>query len=164
MKKGDFLCFFIASLIISGGLMGCSSVDDSSKYSVTVTFKSTQRAPRDFDSWSFFWQSPTVDPDSELEYLILTPKGKVYIQKKFSALELQTPGTRGRLDFKEDYAGGDPKVFMKKEVNFTFRARNGDVVFDPNGLYYFKFFKGGFEGTEIAVIDAVSDKLKPPSR
>lgn len=155
-----FLCILIVTFVLTG----CGGGDDLSKYSKIVTFKSAEPAPRDFDSWSFFWQSPTVDSDSQLEYVVLKPKGEFYIQKSFSSSEMATPGMRNRLDFQKDFAGDDPTIFLRKEVNFSFRALKGDIVFDPNGLYYFKFFKGGFEGTEVAVIDAVSDLVQKPTR
>ncbi|MBT7616799.1 MAG: hypothetical protein HN590_05885 [Calditrichaeota bacterium] len=164
MKKYNTLKLFICILIATFAVMGCGGGDDLTKYTKIVTFKSAEKAPRDFDSWSFFWQSPTSDSDSKLEYVVLNPDGKIYIQKSFSGSGMTTPGVRNRLDFKKDYAGGDPKLFLRKEVNFSFRAQKGDIVFDQNGLYYFKFFKGGFEGTEVAVMDAVSDQVKKPTR
>ena len=43
-----------------------------------VIFKTAAKAPWGFDSWTFFWEMPKIDPDAVLTYVVIQPDGNEY--------------------------------------------------------------------------------------
>ena len=107
-------------------------------FSKQVIFKTTEKAPADFNAWSFFWKTPQRDPDAKLEFVVIQPDGKEYFKLDISRVKA---GTRNRSDFSLGFAGGDPSVFYNQNVTFIFRVSKGDLVFDKPEKFYFEFRK-----------------------
>ena len=47
----------------------------------TVTFKTVENVPENFDAWTFFWVGPKTEPDSEFEFIVTQPDGKDYFKR-----------------------------------------------------------------------------------
>jgi hypothetical protein len=141
-KKSTMKRFIITVLFLTLGagllIVGLNSgnAQPSEGSSKQVTFKTTENAPSDFNAWTFFWKAPSKDPDAKLEYIVMQPDGKEYFKLDVSRVKA---GALIRSDFKPGFAGGDPSVFYNQHITITFRVSKGDLVFDPNGKYYFEF-------------------------
>jgi hypothetical protein len=109
------------------------------EWSDEVVFRTAEKAPSDFNFWTFFWTSPEVDPDAALEYVVLEPDGKEHFRHKLPSSRIQ--GARIRSDFKPGVAGGDPKVFFGQHVVFKFRVSKGKIRFEAPETFHFSFSK-----------------------
>jgi hypothetical protein len=139
MKKHIITTLFLAlgaGLLIHGIDLG--HAQSAEGFSKQVTFKTTEKAPTDFNAWTFYWKVPSRDPDAKLEYVVMQPDGKEYFRYDMSRVKA---GTLSRSDFSQGSAGGDPSVFYNQNVTFIVRVSKGDLVFDQNGKYYFEFRK-----------------------
>jgi hypothetical protein len=107
-----------------------------------VAFKSAEKAPSGFSSWSFSWESPTKDPDAKLEFVVLRPDGTEYFRYDASRV-YDARGAKAGILFHSDFglgrAGGDPSIFYNQAITIVFKASKGGLAFDPNGKYYFSF-------------------------
>ena len=102
-----------------------------------ITFKTAAKAPSGFDSWTFFWQMPEIDPDASLTYVVIQPDGKVYM-----AYDKPIKGPAGqsiRSDFSKGFAGGDPAVFHNQDIVIRFKVDRGKIKFDPKAGFRFEF-------------------------
>jgi hypothetical protein len=90
-----------------------------------VTFKTAAKAPSGFDSWTFFWQMPEIDPDAALTYVVIQPDGKEYM-----SYDKPIKGASGngiRSDFSKGFSGGDPTVFHNQTIMIKFRVDKGRI-------------------------------------
>jgi hypothetical protein len=102
-----------------------------------VTFKTGAKAPSGFDSWTFFWHMPKIDPDASLTYVVVQPDGKEYM-----VYDKPIKGPAGqsiRSDFSKDFAGGDPAVLHNQDIVIRFRVDKGKIKFDPKATFRFEF-------------------------
>jgi len=137
MKKNVIMAVLLAlgaGFLMHGIELGHAQTAES--FSKQVVFKTTEKAPSDFNAWTFYWKVPSRDPDAKLEYVVLQPDGKEYFRYDMSRVKA---GTSTRSDFRQGSAGGDPSVFYNQNVTFIIRVSKGDLVCDPNGKYYFEF-------------------------
>jgi uncharacterized delta-60 repeat protein len=135
-----------------------SMTSKSKSGGAVATFQTKEKAPPQFDAWTFYWNFPTLTPDAKLHYVVLQPDGKEYCR-----YELEQPSFSGRsftCDFQPGFAGGDPAVFFNQQIRFIIRARDGDFSFQPEAKFVFHFFKKDEQGkinwrAPFASIDAV---------
>ncbi|MDD5064838.1 MAG: hypothetical protein PHQ35_08805 [Phycisphaerae bacterium] len=139
MNKAMTLGLFVAlsaGIILFGHSLGFAQTDKAS--GKQVMFKTAEKAPDDFNAWTFHWKAPSREPDAKLEYVVIQPDGKEYFKYDVSKVE---EGTVCRSDFKPGFAGGDPRVFYNQNITIIFKVTKGDLVFDPNYKYFFDFRK-----------------------
>lgn len=102
-----------------------------------VTFKTAVKAPTGFDSWTFFWQLPAIEPDATLTYVVLQPDGKEYM--RYDKPLKGAPGRPMRSDFSKAWDGHDPSVLYSQDVVFKFIVDKGKIKFDPKATFGFEF-------------------------
>ena len=117
-------------------------------FSKQVIFKTTEKAPTDFNAWAFHWKAPQRDPDAKLECVIMRPDGKVY--DKFDISQVKA-GAERMSNFSSDYVGHDLSVFYNQNVIFIFRVSKGNLVFDEPEKYFFDFRKVKKVGASMEV-------------
>lgn len=125
-----------AGIVLFNQGLGTAQSDIASEKQ--VTFRTEEKAPDDFNAWTFWWKVPYREPGAKFEYVVLQPDGKEYFKLDVSKTK---EGTVCRSDFKPGFAGGDPQVFYNQNVTITFKATKGSLVFDPNWKYFFEFRK-----------------------
>jgi len=108
---------------------------EAEKGSHEVIFKTAEPAPSGFDSWTFFWTGPEVDPDAIFQYIVIQPDGEEYFRYQFRVKK----GQDIRSDFKKGFAGGDPKVFYNQHVIFKMIVDKGEIKFPENAQFRFQF-------------------------
>jgi hypothetical protein len=144
----------IFSLIV---VSGCKKQSSTEGFSRTVTFRTPEPAPAEFDAWSFHWSYPRWDAKAQLDYIVLQPNDATYAQAPIPQNEMWNPQTDARSEFSAETSSSDPSVFFGKKINFTFRVDKGFLIFSPDGFYTFTFYKGGLGGTVVANQTAVMD-------
>ena len=116
-----------------------------------ITFRTAEKAPRAFDSWTIFWQQPKVsDDDALVGYQVQKADGKVYFDwgpNKMAA------GESSRSDFAKD-----PAVFYDKDIFFTLRVTKGTMNFPQKPQFHFEFYKKGNRDKPIKTIPAIMDQ------
>ncbi len=125
-----------AGIILFSQGIGTAQSDNASEKQ--VTFRTAEKAPDDFNAWTFYWKAPSIELDAKFEYVVIQPDGKEYFKLDVSKVK---EGTVCRSDFKPGFAGGDPHVFYNQNVTITFKVTKGSLVFDPNWKYFFEFRK-----------------------
>ena len=108
-------------------------------WSDEVVFRTAEKAPGDFNVWTFFWTWPEVERDATFEYVVLEPDGTEHFRHELSSD--RPKGSQVRSDFKQGIAGGDAKVFFGQHVVFTFRVSKGNIRFDAPETFRFSFSK-----------------------
>lgn len=136
----------IYSLLILG-VSGCG------RFSDTKTFVSTAPAPEGFDAWSFFWSGPQINPEAEFDFVVIETNEKEYAYWNRNDESIYK-GSSHRSDFSEKNTGVAPSELYNREIRIIFRVNKGEIKFDITDRFYFKFFKGGFDGEEIEMITA----------
>jgi proline iminopeptidase len=110
---------------------------DDRKVSQAITFRTAEKAPEGFVSWTFFWQAPKTDEGAKLGFLVQDGEGKTYYQSDKPHL---LPAGQGiRSDWKKGFAGGDPKDLWGKHIAFTIRVTKGQMEFPPDARFRFEF-------------------------
>ena len=102
-----------------------------------VIFKTAAKAPWGFDSWTFFWEMPKIDPDAVLTYVVIQPDGNEYYS--YNRPIKHATGAKIRSDFSEGFAGGDPHVFYGQDIVFRLRVDKGKIYFAPRVKFSFEF-------------------------
>ncbi|MBN1421239.1 MAG: alpha/beta fold hydrolase [Planctomycetes bacterium] len=105
-----------------------------------VTFRAAERAPRDFDSWSFFWMTPRLAEGARLGYRVRSEDGAEYY--RWDARRI-APGERTRSDFAKRIDGRDPSVLFGKIIVVSFWATRGEIEFPPGATLGFEFHRDG---------------------
>jgi len=121
---------FVGVLVLMGQFVVAAPSDE-------VAFKTAEKAPAGFESWTFFWQMPEIDPDAVLTYVVIQPDGKEYIlhDKPMKS----SPGHAIRSDFSKGLTKGDPSVFHNQNIVIKFRVDKGKIKFDPKAAFRFEF-------------------------
>lgn len=100
-----------------------------------VTFVTAKPAPKSFTNWTFFWFMPEIEPDAELEYIVIQPDGKEYFRYKSGH---KPAGYAIRSDFPPGLAKTDPSVLFGKPVIVRFRVNKGAVKFTKDVTFAFE--------------------------
>jgi hypothetical protein len=124
-------------MVVLAGVMALAGQLAVAAPSDEVTFRTATKAPAGFDSWTFFWQMPQIDPDAHLTYVVIQPDGKEYMS--YDGPIKGPPGHSIRSDFSKGFAGGDPVVFHNQEVVIKLRVDKGKIKFDPKAAFRFEF-------------------------
>jgi len=103
-----------------------------------VTFTTSEKAPADFNAWTFNWTTPKRDTNTTLDCVVLDPNGHEYFRRDLSSAP---PGRTARSDFMRGFAGGDPSVFYGQHIRIMFRCKGGKAEFDSLAKYSFEFRK-----------------------
>jgi hypothetical protein len=120
-----------------------------------VMFRTAEKAPRDFDAWTFFWQAPIVsDSHAQLSYQVQDADGKVYVDYEVTGV---SAGGDIRSDFREGFIGGDPAVFYDKHIFFKLRVTKGQMTFVTPPEFYFEFHQKGGGTKTIKAVAATKD-------
>ena len=107
---------------------GCATVRPASRLGAEVTFVSAEPAPTGFSQWFLSWPMPEIDPDAELEYVIVQPNGQEYYRETVSFRPF--PGyILVSAVFPDDAANANMDVFFGKHVKVVFRVSKGHVHF-----------------------------------
>jgi len=129
----------LAALLLT--IAGCES-RVTQKLPNRVTFQSEEKAPPQFDAWTFFWLAPIYDPDARMEAIILQPDGKEY-----GRYELRTVSNRIRSDFLKGFPCGDPATLANGIIRFKFQVNRGGMNFYPDYKYGFAFYTKSDSGS-----------------
>jgi len=98
------------------------------KWSHVVTFRSVEKAPDNFNSWTFCWLAPERDAEAEFEFVVENPDGSEYARYSLP------PGPKGqvfRSDFCPGFCGGDPKDLWGQSIVIKFMVSKGKMRFLP---------------------------------
>jgi len=106
----------------------------------TVTFRTAEAAPRDFDSWTFFWIAPGLAEGAQLGYRVRSEDGTEYFRWGPRPFER---GRRARSDFTKGMDGSDPSALFGKTIIVTFWTTKGKIEFPPDWKLAFEFYKNG---------------------
>jgi len=116
----------IACMLLAQGCATTAPPPPLTQAAPEVTFVTAQPAPRSFTNWTFFWFTPEIESDAELEYIVMQPDGEEYFRYKIG----NTPaGSAIRSDFPPGLAKSPPDVFFGKPVTVVFRVNKGTIKF-----------------------------------
>lgn len=148
MKIGTIgLAAVLGGLLFSGCTTGgIHKAGGSSKWvGKEIVFKTAERAPAQFDAWTFYWIAPKIQAfDGTLDYVVLLPDNKEHYAYRDLMVD---PGGTARSDFGEGMPGGDVAPLQGQHIRVMFRVNPGKFKFNSNpGNYSFGFYKRGADG------------------
>ncbi|MEE8399815.1 MAG: hypothetical protein V3S89_12475 [Desulfobacterales bacterium] len=139
--------WLIIAVVFTWSLSGCTttrSMQGSGWAGRTITFKTSELAPAQFDGWTFFWWDPSVkDSETELQYVVLLPDGKEHFVSEDLPVEA---GSEARSDFADGIAGGDPRPFQGKHIRIRFHSSKGQMRFSRSADYHYAFYRKDKDG------------------
>jgi proline iminopeptidase len=113
---------------------------EKKKVSQEITFRTAEKAPRDFDSWTFFWESPAMEEGALMGFQVKDGGGKVYHEREPGKWK---SGISTRSDFSKEWDGIDPAVLYDKDITVRLWVTRGQMTFSEMPKYYFEFYKKG---------------------
>ena len=113
-------------------------VAEAASASDSVTFRTKEPAPPEFDTWTFFWLSPGVAEGARCGYEVRTDHGEEWFRYAF---RLNSPGKNVRSDFSKDQ--GDLRRLQGKEIVVRFWTSRGRIEFPAAMQLTFEFYTNG---------------------
>jgi proline iminopeptidase len=104
----------------------------------SVTFRTKEPAPTEFDRWTFFWRSPAVAQGATCGYEVRTDQGAEWFRY---ALRPSGPGSSVRSDFSKDQ--GDLSRLQGKDIVVRFWTSRGKIEFSAAMQLTFEFYTDG---------------------
>lgn len=99
-----------------------------------ITFVTAEPTPKSFTHWTFLWFMPEIEPDAELEYIVMQPDGNEYFRHKVG---YKPAGYSIRSDFPPGLAKTPPNIFFGKNIAVTFRVAKGTIKFAKDVTFVF---------------------------
>jgi len=150
--------FYLATVICTLISQGCATIPPPlDEPSQEVTFITAKDAPRSFTNWTFFWVSPEIDADAELEYTVLQADGKEYFRHQMG----KTPaGQPMRSDFARGQTNNDMDALFGERITVVFRVNKGKMRFKRDIAFAFETAVKQIRG----VRKSGHSKQSPPSK
>jgi len=114
-----------------------------------IKYKTAQKAPAQFDAWSFRRIAPFIEDDAELVFIVYQPDGQ-----EFRRITHKSPYPGG--DVKSDFCLGfpddsapDPRIFQNEHIRVKIYVTKGEMKYPVFAKYrppFFAFYKKGKDG------------------
>ncbi len=151
MKHQNVLFTFVIFILLSTS--GCKSGAKSNE----ITFTTSKPAPQSFDSFTFEWARPRVDPDVSLEFEVPYPNGGVFYSELIQPFPAWNPEPSTKTEFSIETTNNPIDPFFGKDILVKISVDKGSLIFTPDGYYAFNFYAGegkNLVGTIVATMES----------
>ena len=115
-----------------------------------ITYRTAEKAPSQFDAWSFRRIAPFIDDDAEIGFVVYQPDGQEFSRSTYK------PTYPGGNNVQSDFCLGfpddsapDPRIFQNEHIRVKIYVTKGEMKYPVFAKFrppFFAFFKTRQDG------------------